>query len=151
MIYVFTSTVKWDPISAAIRWKTLCDWSHTGFYDDSTGLTFSAMHDHEGVAWRKPSPHAKVLLLEVPGAEDALRIAQQWTGCRYDLWDIAGIILNRNWKSANAYICDYVVFRAFQILGQPLLNPTFIPMEHLAPDDILKSRSIVSHRMLQGE
>lgn len=151
MIWVFVSTVKWDPISAAIRWATLCDWSHTGFYDDSTGMTFSAMHDRGGVAWRKPDPRARMMLLEVPRADEALQIAEQWAGLRYDTRDILGIILRRDWKSPDAYICDRVVFKAFELLAAPLLNHTFIPMEHLAPDDVLKSLSIKSHRMLQRE
>ena len=69
MIYVYLSTVKWDLISASIRWGTGADWSHVGFYDSSTGKTFSAMHDKIGVGWRDLDPKAKILLLEIPRAD----------------------------------------------------------------------------------
>lgn len=136
---LFLSTVETDPISAIIRRATNCDWSHAGFMRLADGWTFSAMSDGQGVAWRPPNPNAKILKLSVQGIEAALSKAQSQAGSKYDFMDIAGIALGCNWSAPGSFICDKLVFWAFQEIGAPLVNPTFIPAIHLTPRDILLS------------
>ena len=139
MTYLFLSTQQYDIESALIRRFTMCDWSHVGFLRDSDGYTFSAMNDGKGVAWRPPNPTVKTLKLTVPRIEEALAQAETKAREPYDVGDILGFIANRNWQSPDKFICDRLVFWAFAQIGQPLLNHTFIPMDHLTPRDVLLS------------
>jgi hypothetical protein len=136
---LFLSTIELDPISASIRLKTESDWSHTGFYRLKDGWTFSAMADGKGVAWRPPNPRAKILKLSTEGIEAALSKALTQEGKGYDRLDILGIALGISLKSDNKFICSTLVAWAFQQIGTPLLNPTFIPLQHITPRDILLS------------
>jgi len=138
---LFLSTVEFDPVSAIIRARTNCAWSHTGFYRLADKWTFSAMANG-GVAWRPPDPRAKILVLAVDNVEDALTKAETQAGDGYDFLDILGIALGENWEAEGRMICDKLVFWAFKEIGYPLLNHTFIPMEHLTPRDVLLSASV---------
>lgn len=97
------------------------------------------MHDGLGVNWRPPNPKAKVLALTVPRAEEALDKALSRIGEAYDVRDIMGFFVNRNWETPHRAICDVLLFWAFAQIGQPLLNHTFVPMGHLTPRDVLLS------------
>lgn len=139
---LFLSTEEFDPVSAAIRLKTECAWSHVGFLRLSDNWTFSAMSDGKGVAWRPPNPKARILKLRVEDSRfiDAA-VAQALTqeGKPYDKLDILGIALSLNAESANHFICSTLVAWSFEQCGAPLLNPTFIPRAHITPRDILLS------------
>jgi len=139
---VFLSTVELDPVSAAIRLRTECSWSHVGFMRLADSWTFSAMEDGHGVAWRAPDVHAKILKLSAPNVDAALAEALSQQGKPYDAVDITGIALGFNWAVANHFICSTLVVWAFQQAGAPLLNPTFIPLDHVTPRDILLSPSV---------
>jgi hypothetical protein len=139
MIKLFLSTEEFDPVSAFIRRFTNCDWSHAGFFDDQKRQTYSAMADGKGLAWRNIKAGTRMLYLTAPGVDLAHYHALQWIGARYDYRDIAGILLGHNWETTNRLICDVTVFKAFRAANQPLVNPIFIPEEHLTPRDLLLS------------
>jgi len=136
---LFLSTEEVNVASAAIRWKTESDWSHVGFYRLADAWTFSAMSDGQGVAWRPPNPKARILKLSVEGIEAALSKALTQTGKAYDKLDILGIALDRNWSTADRFICSTLVLWSFEQIAIPLLNPRFIPREHMTPRDVLLS------------
>lgn len=136
---LFLSTDTRNLESAAIRFRTECEWSHVGFLRTKDGWTFSAMCDGLGVNWRGPNPNAKMLKLAVTGVEAALSRALTQYNKPYDKLDILGIALDRDWHTPNSFICSTLVLWAFEQIGIPLLNPTFIPREHLTPRDILLS------------
>ena len=138
---LFLSTEELDPVSAAIRFKTECAWSHVGFLRLSDNWTFSAMSDGKGVAWRPPNPHAKILKLNVPHVEIALAKFLTQQGKPYDKLDIVGIALGLNLETKGHFICSVGVVWSFEdnLPCVPLVNPTFIPREHITPRDILLS------------
>jgi hypothetical protein len=68
-ICFFVSTETLDPVSALIRAKTQSDWSHVGFYDLDKKLTFSAMDDGKGVAYRPIAKFQKMMLLDCPNLD----------------------------------------------------------------------------------
>jgi hypothetical protein len=140
-IRLFVSTETFDPESAIIRWYTACAWSHTGWLRKSDGATFSAMLDG-GVGWRGANSRAKVLTLNAPGVDEAFTVALTQEGDAYDMLDILGIATGRNWEAPGKFICDKLVFWAFQKAGYPLLNPEFIPLEHFTPRDVLLSPAV---------
>ena len=139
LVSLFVSTEEFDPVSAIIRWHTACAWSHAGFLRKSDMWTFSAMADGKGVSWRPPNPKAKVLALNYPETDKAFSAALTQAGKPYDFLDILGIAAAKDWSSTDAWICDKLVFWACIQAGAPLLNHTFIPLDHLTPRDILLS------------
>lgn len=139
---IFLSTEEYDPVSALIRWYTNCDWSHCGFLDLKNGYTYSAMMDG-GVAWRPPNPRARMLKLSADGIEAALSKALSVAGSHYDMLDILGIAASKNWETPGEFICDKLVLWAFDQVGCPLVNMTFIPLEHMKPRDILLGRVLI--------
>ena len=139
---LFLSTETADPISAVIRFFTLCSWSHCGWVRLTDGYTYSAMNDRHGVAWRKPNKHVKLLKLRAPYMREAFNYALRFEGCSYDLIDIAGMFMHRNWMKPSSFICDRLVFQSFAAIGRPLVNHQFLPMQHLWPRDILLSNWI---------
>lgn len=138
-ICLFVSTQKWDIESALIRRGTNCDWSHTGWFRKPDRMTFSAMSDGKGLAWRPLKANQQLLLLDAPGAEQSLALALKHEGAPYDYLNILGIILGKNWRTPGRYICNVAVFEYQKLAGFPLLNDKFIQYYHMAPDDILKS------------
>jgi hypothetical protein len=141
-LFMSTDTSPFDWESGLIRRLSMCDWSHTGFLRKSDNFTFSAMNDGKGVNWREPNPQAKVLLLDAPHVEDMLAVAETQTGKPYNRKEIFGFIFNKNWTNPYAFDCDQLVFWSAIQVGFPLLNHTFIPLEHLTPRDILVSEHI---------
>lgn len=135
---LFLSTETWDPASIAIRWFTDCEWSHCGFYRLADGWTYSAEF-LGGVDWRKPNPRARVLKLSTDGIDAALSKALSVKGSAYDMLDIIGIATSHDWAKPGDFICDKLVFWAFNQIGTPLVNPNYIPLEHLTPRDLLLS------------
>jgi len=143
-IRIFLSTED-DLISDLIRWRDGSSFSHCGFIRKSTGDTFSAMFDG-GVKWRPPNPKARVLILTVQGQDAALSKALTKEGEAYDWLDIAGITTGRNWAMEGRMICDKLVLWAFQEVGCPLVNMTFVPLEHFTPRDILLSPYVMEDK-----
>jgi len=141
-ICLFVSTEKWDLVSALIRRATNCAWSHAGFFRLSDSMTYSAMADGKGLTWRKVRKRQTVFLLDCENAEAMLGEALKWQGEAYNFKGVLGIIFGRNWDSRGKLFCDQTVFRAAEAVGTPLVNPTFIPREHLTPRDILLSHSV---------
>jgi len=140
MLYgLFLSTETTDIESALIRRLSMCDWSHAGFYRNADAWTFSAMNDGKGVAWRPPNPRCSILLLTMPRVDEVAAIAFSQEGKPYNRKEILGFLTNRDWTSPNTFDCDQLVFWSASQLGTPLLNPCFIPIEHLTPRDILLS------------
>lgn len=143
-ICIFMSTEPTDPESAVIRALTNCAWSHCGFYRPSDKMTYSAMADGKGLAWRALKPTQELLLLTAPGIDAAFEKALTWIGAPYDYESIAGMLLHRNWSAAGHLICDATMFAGFEETGNPLVNPKFIPRMHLTPRDVLLSSYITS-------
>lgn len=133
------STEELDIESALIRRGSMCDWSHTGFFRKADSWTFSAMNDELGVSWRPPNPSAKVLLISTPKVEEMLAAALTQKGKPYNRKEIFGFIANTNWTNPDSFDCDQLVFWAAIQAGFPLLNHTFIPLQHLTPRDVLVS------------
>ena len=117
----------------------MCDWSHAGFRRKEDGFTLSAMNDGKGVALRPPNPRASILLLDMPRVDEVAAIALTQLGKPYNRKEILGFLINRNWTDPGTFDCDQLVFWSAIQLGTPLLNHTFIPLEHLTPRDILLS------------
>lgn len=143
MKLLYLSTEPNDPISAYIREKTNCAWSHVGFYDTETRLTLSAKCDGHGVAYRSLKPTEEVIYFTVPGIDAAYAKMQTLIGEGYDLVDILGMMVGRNWSTQGKTICDVSVFQCFEDTGSPLLNPKYIPRVHLTPRDILLCKDLV--------
>jgi hypothetical protein len=136
------STEKYDPLSVLIREKTECAWSHVGFLRLSDNMTFSAMCDGQGIAWRSVKPTQEILPLDAVGCDAAFALALTQRGKPYDMLDIAGIALGFDWSSPEHFICSALVFWAFEQTDNPLLNMKFIPREHLTPRDVLLSSEV---------
>jgi len=136
---LFLSTDAADIESALIRRLSMCDWSHVGFYRLEDSWTFSAMNDGKGVAWRPPNPRASMLLLDLPRVDEIAAIAFTQEGKPYNRKEILGFLCNRDWSEPGEFDCDQLVFWSAIQLATPLLNHTFIPLEHLTPRDILLS------------
>lgn len=121
-----------------IDWYTDSSWPHCGWLRQSDMWTFSAEHSG-GVAWRPPNPRAKILKLSCDGMDASLSKALTVAGATYDMLDILGIAMSKDWSVPGEFICDKLVFWAQNEIGCPLLNHTFIPLIHLKPQDILLS------------
>ena len=120
-----------------IDWYTDSDWAHCGWLRQSDMWTYSAEHEG-GVKWRPPNA-AKILKLSCDGMDASISKALTVEGSTYDMLDILGIALSKDWSKPGEFICDKLVFWAYQQINVPLLNHTFIPLIHLKPRDILLS------------
>lgn len=100
------------------------------------------MADGKGVAWREPNPKAQIMLLQAPRMYEALPKALTQEGKPYDKLDILGIILDKDWFTVGSFICSTLVLWSFEEIGGPLLNPSFIPYEHITPRDLLLSTGV---------
>src|ERR1700722_10537931 len=127
---LFLSTEIADIESATIRRLSMCAWSHVGFHRLADGWTFSAMNDGKGVDWRPPKPKAKILLLDLPHVDEIAAIAFTQQGKPYNRKEILGFIFNRDWTNPNDFDCDQLVFWSAMKFGTPLVNHTYIPLEH---------------------
>jgi hypothetical protein len=81
----------------------------------------------------------KIMLLDAPHVDEAFSYALTQSGKPYNTIDIAGLAVGRNWETVDSFICSTLVLWAFEKAEYPLLNPTFIPLEHYTPRDILLS------------
>lgn len=138
-LFMSTDSSIFDWQSGLIRRLSMCAWSHTGFFRRADNFTFSAMNDGKGVAWRAPNPKAKILLLDTPWIEEMLKVALTQEGKPYNKKEIFGFVFDTNWTDPDAFDCDQLVFWSAIQVGAPLLNHTFIPLQHLTPRDVLTS------------
>jgi cell wall-associated NlpC family hydrolase len=83
-----------------------------------------------------------MLLLSAPGVQEAHAKALTQEGRPYDMLAIVGIALGRNLRLPQHFICSTLVLWAFEQSGNPLINMTFIPLDHFTPRDILLSGKI---------
>ena len=144
-ICLYVSTQKIDLVSALIRDRTECDWSHIGFFRLSDRMTYSAMCDGKGVSWRVLLPDQEIMLLDVDdeaALQRAFGLALAEEGKPYDELDIAGIALGANWCAPHHFICSTLVLDKFERAGYPLLGMWAIPLFHMSPRDCLLSPKI---------
>lgn len=141
-ICLYMSTVHLDPVSAFIRHFSDCAESHAGFFDTATRQTLSAMCDGKGVAWRPLKAHQQIILLDAVGIDAAFAKMQTLLGDGYDIKQILGILLGKDWETPGKEICDYAVFWCFAETGGRLLNHDLYPMDHLVPRDLLLSEKL---------
>jgi len=125
-------------VDKIIDWDETASWPHCGWMRLSDGWTFSAQLG--GIKWRPPNPKAKILKLSADGTEAALSKALSMEGKSYDVLGILGIAFAQNWEQAGTDFCSQLVFWAYDQVGCPLINMTFIPLEHLKPSYILLGR-----------
>lgn len=138
-ICLFVSTTEFDPVSALIRVRTECDWSHCGFYDRDSKQTFSAMDDGKGVAWRPIGASQKLMLLDCEHIGEIFQEALKLQGKPYDELDIVGIALALDLHRDGHLICDVMLFDSAQKANRALLAMWAIPVWHLTPRDLLLS------------
>jgi uncharacterized protein YycO len=107
-----------DIISALIRDKTWCAYSHVEFILDD-GTTLGA-HADGGVRIR-PIDYAvftavKVITITVTEEQKAavLAFAHAQVGKAYDMGAIAGIVLHRDWRNADKWFCSELVVAALE-------------------------------------
>ena len=141
-VCLYMATERFDLVSWIIRRHTNCAWSHVGFFDTETRMTLSAECDGKGIAWRPPKEDQTIILLDAIGVDVAFARMQAMIGTPYDFKKIVGIALGMNLSTPGKEICDSSVFRCFEETGNPLVNPEFIPREHLTPRDILLSEKV---------
>lgn len=92
-----------------IDWYTNCDWAHCGWLRRSDMWTYSAQHDG-GLIWRPPNPKAKILKLSADGMDASLAKALTAEGSAYDMLNILGIALSKDWSTPGETICDKALF-----------------------------------------
>lgn len=134
-------TAESDLVSASIRFKTWCGFSHCEFVlDDGTTL---AARSSGGVAIR-PLNYAKFsqvayYTVEVTDAEKKaiLDFARAQLGKGYDFEAIAGVVVHRDWRSKDRWFCSELVAAAFEV-AKPLVNVS-PNVDRIVPRDILLS------------
>jgi uncharacterized protein YycO len=130
-----------DIVSALIRDKTWCDYSHVEFVLDD-GTTLGA-HADRGVAIRPANydVFTKLAVFAVPMTEEQkaaiMSFAKAQLGKAYDKDAIAGIVFHRDWRNPNEWFCSELVAAAFE-QALPLLN---VPdnVNRITPRDLLLS------------
>ena len=139
----FLSTELHDPASMIIRWGTHCDYSHIGWMRFSDQWTFSAMNDSTGVGWRRPNTRSKIILISVPKMQEAFEWALTQEGKPYDIRDILGFVVSKNWgdHDMKAWICSELFAYSFAAIGSPLFSFN-TPLWHISPRDNLLPTSV---------
>jgi uncharacterized protein YycO len=135
-----------DLVSALIRDKTFCAYSHVEFVLND-GTTLGA-HAEGGVAIRPANydNFTKIAVFNVPVATDEVKasilaFAMAQVGKPYDFGAIAGLVLNRDWRNTSKWFCSELVAAAFE-QGQPLLRVAD-SVDRITPRDVLLSLCLV--------
>lgn len=131
-----------DMISAAIRLHTCSDFSHVDLVmPDGSGL-LGARSDG-GVQIRQPgyANFSKVVQVRYRVANLAAGMAwiTQQIGKPYDYECIAGILLHRDWREDDSWICSELQARFSEIAGTPWLNFNFMRANWVSPADLMLS------------
>lgn len=130
-----------DLVSALIREKTWCDYSHVEFLLDD-GTTLGARSS--GGVQIRPTDYAKFSKIRVFSVactvEQKFQIesfAKAQVGKAYDTGAIAGLLAHRDWRDPDKWFCSELVAAAFE-LAVPLLR---IPdsVDRVTPRDLLLS------------
>lgn len=152
-----------DPISQAIRDVTWSAFSHVEFYllEPLTlpngavipaGWTIGA-HAAGGV---KPRPgnyavftnEERYRIPVTPEQKTAiLAYAAQQIGKPYDFADIAGILLHRDWRAEDTWICSELLAASFEKGGKPLLHAPAGKVNRITPRDVYLSPYLDGNRI----
>lgn len=140
-----------DPVSASIRAFTWSNFSHVEFIlDDGTAL---GAHAKGGVAIR-PIDYAKFtneerykILVSPEQKRDILAYAHSQVGKPYDYTDIIGIVLHRDWRAEDHWICSELVAAAFEKGGLPLLYAPIDKVNRITPGDVYLTPYIIGCRI----
>ena len=130
-----------SPVSLAIRFATRSWASHAEFVLPD-GSTFGS-HADGGVKAR-PYVADRYVRLErytAPNIEDAYAWALTQAGKKYDFSAIAGIALDRNWRSGDRWFCSELIAAAWEHTPIPLLSPA-ADVSRITPRDLLLSKEI---------
>lgn len=132
-------------ISALIREKTWCDYSHVEFVlDDASTL---GAHFSGGVAIR-PADYAtftKIEEFDIPVSAEQkqliMNFAYAQVGKPYDTGAIAGIVAHRDWSDPGKWFCSELVAAAFNV-ALPLIR---VPdnVDRITPRDLLLSVRLI--------
>ena len=135
-----------DLVSALIREKTWCDYSHVEFVLDD-GTTLGA-HFDGGVRIR-PADYAKftkiaefAVSMTVEQKFAIMSFAQAQIGKAYDTGAIAGVLLHRDWRDADRWFCSELVAAAFEH-AVPLLSVRE-SVNRIVPRDLLLSLRLMA-------
>lgn len=131
-----------DPISWAIRTHTCSDYSHVDLVmPDGSGLLGARA---EGGVQIRPVGYIKaerVVRVSYPVAN--LPAGMEWItkqiGKPYDYEAIGGILLHRDWRQGDSWICSELQARFSEVCGTPWLNFNFIRANWVSPADLLLS------------
>lgn len=139
-----------DPISQAIRDVTWSAFSHVEFMLDD-GTTLGA-HANGGVRIR-PIDYAifsneeryRVTVTDDQKAT-ILAYAQAQLGKPYDFTDIFGILLHRDWRKDDGWICSELVAACFE-KAMPLLHAAVDAIDRVTPRDVYLSPYLIGNRI----
>jgi uncharacterized protein YycO len=134
-----------DLVSALIRDKTFCAYSHVEFVLDD-GTTLGA-HASGGVAIRPANydVFTKIAVFAVSVSQSQKDVifsfAQAQVGKPYDFGAIAGLVVDRDWRDTSKWFCSELVAAAFE-QAEPLLR---VPdsVDRITPRDLLLSLGLV--------
>jgi hypothetical protein len=126
-------------VDDVICWDETCSWPHCGWLRQSDMWTYSAQLIG-GVKWRPPNPNAKILKLSADGMDASLSKALTLEGSHYNMLAILGIALAKDWSLPGNEFCMQIVAWCQDQVGCPLVNMTFIPLEHMKPSYMLLGR-----------
>jgi hypothetical protein len=136
-----------DLISALIREKTWCDYSHVEFVLDD-GTTLGARSS--GGVQIRPANYANFSKIQQFAVDCTVEqkfqiesFAQSQLGKAYDTGAIAGLMAHRDWRDPDKWFCSELVAAAFE-QAVPLLR---IPdsVDRVTPRDLLLSVKLRSN------
>jgi hypothetical protein len=142
-----------DIISDAIRVETWSPFSHVEFIlDDGTYL---GARSSGGVAIRpsdycKPTREERYAIPCTQEQKDAIiAYAMSQIGKPYDYTDIVGILIHRDWRSEDSWICSELVAAACEKGGLPLLHAPFKIVNRITPEEDYLSPLLNDHMIYQ--
>jgi uncharacterized protein YycO len=147
MIRLQVVTEKWDPISAAIRFKTDSWASHSEFIDTEARTTLGARYDGVKIRPCSKDHYSRIEQFTAANITHAYEWALTQVGKPYDFGAIAniamGMMFPRNWRSQSRWWCSELNVVSFEKVGSPILSTRPSASESgLTPRDELLSRLI---------
>lgn len=140
-----------DPcfISRAIRTITWSGFSHVEFMLNSE-MILGCFGD-TGVSIRSYYPCPVEEIYSIPCTEEqqqnVFKQALSQLGKPYDYSDILGILLHRDWRSVDRWICSEHLTWAFETGGLPLLNVPGNCVNRITPRDVSLSPLLIGRRI----